>query len=89
MIKSVEFYPRRQGRPQGRELVDLDSGQTQATFIATSLKEEYERMEKMIEKLLNEQTVKLTELLIEVKQAKLHLAGMSDEPISEDDVDIE
>ena len=89
MQKSVEFYPRRQGRPQGRELVDLESGQTPATSSAINLKEEYEKVEKLLKELLSEQTSKMTEILIEIKQAKLHLASMSDEPISEEDVEVE
>jgi len=89
MKKIVEFYPRRQGRPEGRELIDLETGMTQELSNYLALKEEYEQVKVILKELLGEQISKLTELIIEAKQAKLHLASMSDEPIDEDDIDVE
>lgn len=82
-----EFYPKRQGRPQGVRTADLETGQSSVYHSYVFYKEEYEKVEALLEKLLNEQIQQLEKLLIEAKQVKLHLAGMSGEDISEADVD--
>lgn len=85
----VEFRPKRLARPIRRELIDLESGQTLELSSYLALKEEYDRVETVLKDLLGEQIQKLTELLIEAKQAKLHLASMSEEDIDEEDVEVE
>jgi len=84
-----EFNPRRQGRPLQRETVELESGQTPLLSSYLAFKEEYDKMEETLRKLLNEQIQKLEKLIIIAEQSKLHLADMSDEDIGEDDVDNE
>ena len=88
-MKIPEFYPKRQGRPVSLETVDLESGQTTLLYSYLALKEEYDKMEETLDRLLSEQIQKVTEMLIELKQIKLHLASMSDEPISEEDIETE
>ena len=48
---------------------------------------EYVKIEDILSRLLNEQIQELRQLVLEMRQVKLHLAGMSDEPISEEDTD--
>ena len=88
-MKITEFYPNKQGRPAALETIDLESGQTLHQLGYISLKEEYDKVEALLDKLLSEQIQKVTEVLIELKQIKLHLASMSEEDISEKDVEVE
>lgn len=89
MRKVTEFYPERQGRPFAPETTDLETGQTLLFHSYLALKEEYVKVEKLFERLLNELVQKMVEQTIELKQVKLHLASMSEEDISEEDVEIE
>ena len=88
-MKIVEFYPERQGRPFSPETRDLETGQTSLYHTYIALKEEYTKVEKLLDKFLNEVVQKMEEQTIELKQIKLHLASMSDEPIDEDSVEVE
>ena len=47
------------------------------------------KLEDIIERLGEEQIDRLTELLVEIKQIKLHQASMSDEPITERSVEVD
>ena len=82
-----EFYPTKQGRPKTPDVIDLESGFSTVYESYTVLKGEYDKVEALLDKLLSEQIAKIQELLIEVKQIKLHLASLSDANIDERDVD--
>jgi predicted type IV restriction endonuclease len=85
----AEYYPTLQGRPQRRVQIDMNSGRTIEVDRYLILKEEYDKVEALLDKLLNEEISRMTEILIELKQMKLQLASISDEAISEEDVDVE
>lgn len=85
MRKIPEFYPKKQGRPQGLRTIDLDSGQTSLHYSYIYLKGEYDKVEALLEKTQNEMIAKLEQLIIEMRQVKLHLASGSDEPIEAGD----
>lgn len=84
-----EFYPEKQGRPKTPELRDLESGQSSVYYISTILQEEYVNLQDKIDELLNEEIDKVQQVLIELKQIKLHLASMSNEDIDKEDVEVE
>ncbi len=84
-----EFYQRRQGRPIVRAIIELESGQTPLTSSYLALKEEYEQVKVILEKLLNEQIQQLNQLILEAKQNNLHLASLSDADVDEEDVEVE
>jgi len=84
-VNLVEFYPEKQGRPESKVALDMDSRAPSVsyTFISTIVNQ---ILEDAMEEKLAEIVSTLTELLVEVKQAKLHLASISGEHIDEEDV---
>jgi len=88
-VKITEFYPRRQGRPMTPELIDLETGQGSLYFQYLFFKEEYDKMEETLDRLLNKGIEQMYQQLVELQQIKLHLASLSDENIDEKDVEVE
>jgi len=86
-MRIPEFYPTKQGRPASPETRDLETGQTSLYSSYNALWEEYVELKDLLDKLLNEQIQKLEQLVIEARQTKLHLADMSDEDISDNDIE--
>ena len=87
MGRIPEFYPTKQGRPYSPPATSYETGLTQAQATTVYLQEENVALQELLDKLLNEQIQKLQQMLIELKQMKLHLAGLSGENIEPDDVD--
>ena len=86
-MKIPEYYPKKQARPEAPIIVDLESGQSLSTQNSNTLLEEYMLVKETLDKLLNEVIQQQEKLLIEAQQMKLHLASLSGENISEEDVD--
>ena len=84
-VNISEFYPEKQGRPESKVVLDMDSRAPSVsyTFISTIVNQ---ILEDAMDEKLAEIVTMLYKLLVEVKQAKLHLASISGEPIDEDDV---
>ena len=84
MIKLTEFYTEKQGRPESKITLDMDSRApvTQYKYVTTLA---FEVMEAEMKAELNEMLEKLTKMLIELTQVKLHLASLSDAPVTEED----
>lgn len=80
-----EAHTRKMARPIAPELTDFETGQSTIYNSYIYYKGEYEKVEKLLDTLLNEQIQQLEKLLIEAKQVKLHLASISEEDISEED----
>ena len=85
----TEFYPKRQGRPEAPEFRDLESGMNSVLSTYLFYKEEYSKVEALFERLMEEFIQKMETQTLELKQIKLHLASLSDEPIDEDSVEVE
>ena len=84
-MKLVEFYPEKQGRPTSIQSVDGGTGLP--IFIGKYVtREEFDTMQTELKEQLEEQTTVLELALIELKQVKLHLASLSGEDITDDDV---
>lgn len=84
-----EHYPKKQGRPQGTRTLDLEGGESSLQYNYIYLKGEYDKVEALLEKTQNELIAKVTELIIEMQQVKLHLASMSDADVGEADTEVE
>lgn len=80
-----EHYPKKQGRPQGTRTLDLEGGESSLQYNYVYLKGEYDKVEALLEKTQNELIAQMQQLILEMKQIKLHLAGMSDEDVQEGD----
>jgi len=88
MVRNIEeYYSTRQGRPYAQQEIDLESGRTLSEISSGSLREEYVEVKELLDKLLNEEIQKVQQIVIELQQIKLHLASMSQEDISEKDVE--
>lgn len=89
MLDEYNFYPNKYGKPKYRPFrkIDFESGRTIAEVKNNIVWEDYVGLQNKLDTLLNEQISQLEKLLIEAKQMKLHLASMSEEDISEDDID--
>ena len=87
MPKLTEFYPELQGRPDSKIILDLEKRQPSIPSGSISPGmllggEDYVKTEDL-DRIVNELTTKLEEVLVELKQVKLHLASGSDENIDE------
>ena len=76
-MKLVEFYPEKQGRPESKVVLDMNSRSPSIslgniTSIVNSILEE--AMKKELEEIIS----KLAETVIELREVKLHLASLSD-----------
>lgn len=81
--KLVEFYEERQGRPASRVMLDLEKRQPSISYSQISVIVN-EILEDAMKEELAEIVNKLEETIVELKQVKLHLASMSDEPVDEE-----
>ena len=88
-MREIKFYQPREGKPPGSRTVDFETRQISLYSSYNSLWREYMEVRDLLDRLLNEQIQQLEQLVLEAKQIKLHLASMSDEPISEDSVEAE
>lgn len=88
-MRTPEFYPKKQGRPETPETKDLETGQSSLYSSYSSLWEEYVELKDLMDRLINEQISKITEVLIELQQIKFHLASMSDAGIDESDTEVD
>ena len=86
-MKYVEFYPRKQGRPYQPRTIDLEAGVTLSQLNANNIQDEYVDLKDTLEDKFDENITRIEEMLLELKQIKLHVASLSDETIKEDDVD--
>ena len=86
-MRVPEFYPTKQGRPYSPETRDLETRQGSIYSAYNSLQSEYMELKDLMDKLINEQIAQIQEMLIELRQIKLHLASMSNESIDESDVE--
>ena len=92
-MKEVEFYEERQGRPLSTVTLDMETRQPSipAGGIAQGqlfIGEDYVKASDLQE-LINKMNEKIEELRVEMVQVKLHLASLSDEPITERDAEQE
>ena len=78
-----EYSATRQGRPQARETIDLETRQSSLYRNYTLYVGEYDRMEKE----LTEQTHKLEELILEARKMVLALGFMLGQEVSSDELD--
>ena len=85
-MKYVEFYPRKQGRPYQPRTIDLEAGVTLSQLNANNIQDEYVELLTTLEDKFDEQISRVEEILLELKQIKLHMASMSDESIEDNDV---
>ena len=85
-MRLVEVYQEKQGRPLTKQVVDMGSNKSVSAALYYVTKEEFESMQTELKEQLEEQTTVLEQALLELKQVKLHLASMSQEDITEDDI---
>ena len=92
MGKFTEARIDRQSIPQGRTRVELETGVSTSVSPTTTkfaTKEELIELQKELEDTIKEQTSLLLLALIELKQATLHLASISGENITTDDIEMD
>lgn len=83
-----EFYPEKQGRPDSIIALDMEKRRPVISYgqLSTVINQVLE--DELVEQLDDVIDV-LEKLLLEAKQAKLHLASMSDQTVEASDVDEE
>ena len=79
----VEVKLREQGRPSGRVSIELATGGAPVVGLHILLKEELDRVEKLLDRLLNEQIGQLDRLIDIAEKSMLHLASLSDAEVDE------
>jgi len=92
MSKFIEARINKQSIPQGRVRIDLETGVSTSISSTTTkfaTKEELIELQKELEATIKEQNNLLLLALIELKQATLHLASISKENITTNDIEIE
>ena len=87
MKRLTDFDEHSQAIPKARVLVDKGTGIVHTTGIVYVRQEEFLEMQEDLRKQLEKQATILEELLIELRQSKLHLAAMSGEDIELEDTE--
>ena len=87
MKKLRDYDELEQGIPKNKKMSDLETGRLHVVGVQYVKQEDFDELQESLKNQLNEQATLLEQQLIELKQIKLHLASMSDEPITEEDVD--
>jgi len=84
-MKLTEFYTEKQGRPTSDIAIDIDKGTpTVALNNIRFIRGEIVELQNALATVMNDQVVLLEKIRIEMVQAKLHLASLSNEPIDEE-----
>lgn len=87
MNRVAEFYSKKQRLPAPPERSDPYSGQSTLESRYNILWEEYMALKEITEQMKEEQAQLLQQLLIEIKEVKLHLIHISNESVTEEDID--
>jgi len=84
--KLTEFYTEKQGRPDSKVALDMESRRPSASrsYLVTVINQV---LEEVMDDRLVEMISKLEELLVELRKSNLHLASGSDETIAEEDTE--
>lgn len=84
-LTDIDEY--QQSIPKSKKLSDLETHRFHVIGQDFVSREEFEEMQELLRKQLEEQLAILEQVLIELQQSNLHLAVLSDEDISSEDVE--
>lgn len=90
MRRLVDFDEYNQPIPKNKPFKSLESGELEQRRIRDPkyvTQEEFTEMQESLKEQLAEQTTVLQQLLLELKQSKLHLASLSGEDIDSEDIE--
>uniref|UniRef100_A0A6M3IGD0 Uncharacterized protein n=1 Tax=viral metagenome TaxID=1070528 RepID=A0A6M3IGD0_9ZZZZ len=87
MKRLTDYDEYNQALPKNKRLLDRETGRTFITGAQYADLGEFLALKTLLEETIEVQNNLLEQMRIELVQIKLHLAAMSNEPISEEDVD--